>query len=198
MGSIKGDIFKAIGDLLMIAMASDDETIMPSLKWYDKDFGQAELIKQGIISLPLPAVLIKITCPIWDGRLSNVQTGEGLIRIRVLFENYADSFQTNEGDSINQGKAIQFFEFNEKINIALDGVQGENFTSLNRSGDDEDDDHDMIIVTDVTYTTLITDDKAQNKGMSVIENPVINSTQEHSITKPEIITDHYFVIPKKQ
>lgn len=189
--SIKGDIFKTIGDHLMAELQFSDNNL-PSLKWYDKDFGQADMIRSGVIALPLPAILITIKTPEWSASLSNVQQGNTNIRIRILFENYADSFQTNNGDSINQDKAIQFFEFNEKVHLALSKLSGDNFTRLERSGDDEDEDHFNVIATDVFYTTIVTDDSV-NLNVE-LENPVIGSTVQQTIVRPDIETDHQWVI----
>lgn len=189
--SIKGDIFKIIGDHLMAKLQFADGSL-PNLQWYDKDFGQADLLRDGVIVLPLPAVLISFKTPEWSSGLSSVQQGRTAVRVRVLFENYADSFQASTGESINQDKAIQFFEFNEKVHLALSKLQGDNFTGLERSGDDEDEDHTNVITTDVFYSTIITDDSAN--ATVELESPVPAKTRQHDIERPDIETDHQWVV----
>lgn len=187
--SIKGDIFKAIGDKLMQKLQFPDGSL-PNLMWYDKDFGQAKLMQDGIIAMPLPAILFTFRTPNWNSTSSNIQHGESVLRVRVVFENYADSFE----GSVNQDKAIQFFEFNEKVHLALQGMQGENFTSLTRNGDDEDDDHNNVVVTDIFYSTIISDESADTNSGTEVENPSISHTQT-DITREEVQTDHGWVLP---
>lgn len=188
--SIKGDIFKALSAHLMEKLQFAEQQNLPNLIWVDKDFGQAQLIQEGIINLPMPAILISFKTPTWVSRLSKTQTGETLIRIRILFENYADSFQ----GSINQEKAIQFFEFTEKAHLALQNLQGENFTSLTRTADEEDDDHNNVVVSDIFYTTLITDASAEGNNTTVVTEPTASAV-ETAITRPDVNTGHQWVLP---
>jgi hypothetical protein len=187
--SIKGDIFKAISTHLMAQLQFTEAENLPNLIWVDKDFGQAELIQEGIVTLPMPAILVSFKTPKWVSRLSQTQSGETFIRIRILFENYADSFQ----GSINQDKAIQFFEFNEKTHIALQNFQGDNFTSLQRNSDEEDDDHNNVVITDIYYTTIITDASAQGAKTTIIAEPAASAINT-PIDRPENNTGHNWVI----
>lgn len=193
--SVKGTVFTAIGQHLMQKLQFAPETGLPSLQWFDKDFGQAKLIQDGVIALPMPAVLFSFKTPDWGNTLSPVQHGETMIRVRVLFENYADSFQTAEGASINQDKALQFFEFNERVHMALQGFEGNGFTALNRASDDEDDDHNNVIVTDVYYSTLISDDSADRSNQEDVTD-LKASAEQAEISRPDYQTDHGWVIPK--
>lgn len=188
--SIKGDIFKALSAHLMAKLQFAEQDNLPNLIWVDKDFGQAELIQEGIINLPMPAILISFKTPKWASRLSQTQSGETFIRFRILFENYADSFQ----GSINQDKAIQFFEFNEKVHIALQNLQGDNFTSLQRTSDEEDEDHNNVVITDVFYTTILTDESAQGASKTVVTTPIAKAI-ETTIDRPDNNTGHNWVIP---
>jgi hypothetical protein len=187
--SIKGDIFKAIGQHLMDKLQFSNNH-MPSLQWFDKDFGQADLIKEGIVALPMPAALISFRTPNWSSALSGVQQGSTTIRVRILWENYADSFQ----GSINQDKAIQFFEFNELAHKALQGFSGEFFSGLDRNADDEDDDHTNVVITDMFYATIITDDSSDNTGFEPITDPLAKTTQTEPV-RPDSSTNHAWVIP---
>lgn len=180
--SVKATVFKAIGDRLMQEV--------PALQWYDKDFGQAQMIQDGIITLPMPAVLITINVPQWDTIIGGTQNGQAAIRIRMLYENYADSFQTPEADSINQDKALEFFDFEEAVHLALQNFSGNGFTPLNRMADTEDDDHNNVIVTDMMYECVITQQSPTNNTV-VKENVYPVPQYKDELAKP---TNNDFII----
>lgn len=155
--SIKGDIFKTIAAHLMAKLQFEDSSNIPSLRWVDKKHGQSPEIASFV---PLPAVLFRFAETNWDNHFGNGQGGVSLIEFEIWFENYADSYE----GSINQDKAIQYFEFNDAVFKALQGFNGSGFSSLHRVYDLDDDDHENVIITKLGFETRITDDTAMLGG----------------------------------
>ena len=94
-------------------------------------------------------------------------------------ENYADSYT----GSINQDKALAFFEFNEKVHQALQGLCGTYFGALARVADEDDQDHKNVIVTVFEYETTIIDSSANTKKSYVLADPELDV--RHKKTLPE-------------
>ena len=67
------------------------------------------------------------------GRSGRHKTGKGSIRIRVVCENYAESYS----GSIDQDRALAF-DLNEEIDNALEGLSGESFSQLTKISDEDD------------------------------------------------------------
>lgn len=64
------------------------------------------------------------------------------------------------------------FEVAQKVNIALQGfASAALFAPLNRKQEQQDSDHDGVIVWKTTYTTLITDNTANSKNRLVRVTP---------------------------
>lgn len=136
---------------------------LPSVKWVDKLFGQVDNLSNHVI--PYPAILIEFGRwePISMG--NNVQKGPLIIRFHLLYENFAQSFE----GSHDQELAMAYFDFVEEVHQALQGLSGTNFTALQRTGEEEDNDHDVIINTIVEYFTELTDNssgRSQNKTLT--------------------------------
>src|SRR6185437_2811549 len=114
----------------------------------------------------------------------------------VYFENYADSFN----GSMNQDKALQFFDFNEAVHQSLQGFDGDLFTALDRVSDEDDEDQDMIIGTVFEYTTLITDTSAdEHRKYTVVtdicpEGKFVDSINRPPINSGDDDTDNVFII----
>lgn len=63
-----------------------------------------------------------------------IRQGKGSIRIRVVCENYAESYS----GSIDRDRALAFFDLNEEIDNALEGLSGESFSQLTKISDEDD------------------------------------------------------------
>jgi hypothetical protein len=161
--SIKAKIFKQLSAYLMAKLqfnqvvSINNPIPIPNLKFVDKQMGQFNSPDLYHAS-PLPCILISFGRTTWNSDSRQQQSGDSIIRFYIYFENYADSFQ----GSLNQDKALQFFEFNEKVHQALQGLSGYGYTQLERVSDEDDQDHDMIIGTVFEYSTTITDDSADD------------------------------------
>lgn len=167
--SAKGHTFKEVSAYLM-------ETV-EGLKVVDKDKGQLEDISNFVF--PRPAIFMSFGRFEYETIGGNTQTGSGSIRFRIAYENYADSYT----GSINREAALAFFEFNEKVHEALQGLSGTYFNSLNRISDEDDVEHKNIIVTSMEYETTITDNSACDKKTFVLADPDLIVT--HKKTLPE-------------
>ncbi len=154
--SVKGTIYKALADRLMDKLTFAVGVELPSLKWVDKENAQFLKMEKGY-PIPLPAITIRFVNTDWTTNGRNVQDGNAVIEFSIGYENYSDSFE----GSVNQDDALKFYEFNEQVFAALQGFSGEGFTALQRINDGEDDDHDAMIVSKMSFTTLITDTGAE-------------------------------------
>lgn len=167
--SVKGIIFRQLAAYLMETLQFDQVITeanpmpLPNLAWVDKQMGQF-IHPELFNSIPLPGVLISFRKTQWENIGRQVQKGNAIITFWVYFENYADSFE----GSMNQDKAIQFFDFNEAVHVALQGLFGESFTDLVRLSDEDDEDHDMIIGTIFEYGTTINDTSSDGQRKSVM------------------------------
>lgn len=141
---------------------------VPSLAFVDKYRGQLD--SQGIFTFPRPAVFISFGRFEWESQVDGSQIGTGLIKFRIAVENYADSYE----GSINQDLALDFFEFNEKVHEALQGLSGTYFSTLQRVTDEDDEDHGNVIVTVMEYQTTIIDRSARTDKNYVLVDPELN------------------------
>jgi hypothetical protein len=204
--SVKGDIFRQLSNYLMQTLQTYDpvlhpngvftpEMSLPGLVWVDKQMGQFNHPELAQL-VPLPAILIGFRKTNWDSESRRVQKGDSIITFWVYFENYADSFT----GSMNQDKALQFFDFNEEVHKALQGYDGDLFTALDRATDEDDEDQDMIIGTIFEYSTVIADSSAdEHRKYQVITDATATGKYVHQITRPprdsgDDDTDNMFVI----
>ena len=161
-----------------------------SLEFVDKYRGQLDA--QGIFTFPRPAVFISFARFEWESTVDGSQRGQGLIKFRIVVENYADSYE----GSVNQDLALEFFDFNEKVHEALQGLSGTYFSSLNRKTDEDDEDHGNVIVTIMEYETTLVDNSACETKNYVLVDPALNveykNKQEFPVATPETPA---FIIP---
>ena len=153
--AIKKEIFKAIQTRV--------QEQAPSIKYIDKLFGQPSNLSNYVIAYP--AVLIEFTNFLPISNLQNVQGATIEVKVHLFFENYSDS---NLG-SIDQEQALAYFDCIDELNEALNTLSGENFSTLQRIGEEEDNDHDNIIQTILTYATTGYDKKTTNKKTKLTE-----------------------------
>ncbi len=158
--SVKKHTQKEIGAYLKQEVAG--------LAFVDKYRGQLDT--PGIFTFPRPAVFISFGRFEWESMVNGTQRGEGLIKFRIVVENYADSYE----GSVNQDLALDFFEFNEKVHEALQGLSGTYFGNLERKTDEDDEDHGNLIVTVMEYQTTLFDNSANTTKNYVLVDPALN------------------------
>jgi hypothetical protein len=179
--SIKGIVYKEITDHL--------EVQVPELIYIDKDRGQVE--KENVLLIPKPAVLIGFMRFEWSDIGNGIKQGKGTIRVRVACENYAESYS----GSIDQDKALEFFDLNEKVDAALEGFTGTKFSKLIKTADEDDLDHTNVIVTVYEYETTITDDTNANcsKMVKVDAEPIVNYVAKENLPERQV-NDSEFIV----
>lgn len=153
------------------------------LEFVDKYRGQLDT--PGIFTFPRPAVFISFGRFEWETMVNGFQRGEGLIKFRIVLENYADSYE----GSINQDLALAFFDFNEKVHEALQGLSGTYFESLERKTDEDDEDHGNVIVTIMEYQTTLIDNSANVTKNYVLVDPELNVEYKNKEEFPTTETD---------
>jgi hypothetical protein len=188
--SVKKDKFIEIGAYLMAALKTFDAiaapqgiipigSTLPALAWFDKQMGQftnSELAQ----AIPLPCILMEYQPFTWVTVGKNVQRGNGNIRFYIYFENYADAYT----GSMNQDLALQFFDFTDFANLALQGFSLDHMTALQRVGDNEDSAEDMIITSQVDYGTILTDVSTEEALRFTIVDPDVVVTKLEQSTRP--------------
>jgi hypothetical protein len=161
-----------------------------TLAFVDKYRGQLDT--PGIFTFPRPAVFISFGRFEWESMVNGSQRGEGLIKFRIVVENYADSYE----GSVNQDLALDFFEFNEKVHEALQGLSGTYFSNLKRKTDEDDEDHGNLIVTVMEYQTTLIDNSANETKNYVLVDPAINVMYKNKQEFPTTVSETpVFVIP---
>ena len=180
--SSKGIVFKEISDRL--------ESHVSELVYIDKDRGQIE--KENVIMVPKPAVLIAFMRFEWSDIGAGIKQGKGIIRVRVICENYAESYS----GSIDQELALAFFDLNEKVDEALEGFSGTKFSEMKKVADEDDLDHNNIIITVYEYETTITDDTKANcsKMIKVDAEPVVHYIAKENLPERQVNIRSDFIV----
>lgn len=165
------------------------KTKVPALKWFDKDKGQIENISNHVF--PMPAIFFSFGNTPYETENNKVQKGNALLRFRIVYENYADSFI----GSVNQDKALAFFDFNEDIFKAFQGLSTTHLRNLNRVSDEDDLNHKNVIVTVMEFSALLIDDSAEEtKTFTLVEpDPAINVEYRKQLTKPVVENNDYLL-----
>lgn len=169
--SVKGQTHKEIETFLMQEV--------DALKWFDKDKGQFENISNHV--MPLPAVLMSFGRTPYEDLTEGIQKGQLTLRFRIGYENYADSFV----GSINQDKALEFFDFNEAIFKALQGLSTTYVKNLTRIADEDDQDHKNVIVTIMEFAGTLIDDSADDTKTFTLVEPDLNVEHKKELSRPE-------------
>ena len=169
--SVKKHTQKEIGTYL--------KTQVPTLAHFDKYRGQLDAT--GMFSFPRPAVFMSFGRFEWESGVNGTQRGTGVIRFRIAVENYAEAYE----GSINQDAALEFFEFNEKIHEALQGLSGTYFEALKRVSDEDDEDHGNVIVTIMEYQTTLIDNSASVTKNYLLVDPELDTEFVNKENFPE-------------
>ena len=180
--SINGIVFKEITDHL--------EAHVEELIYIDKDRGQVE--KENVLIVPKPAVLIAFMRFEWSDIGNGIKEGKGTVRVRVICENYAESYT----GSIDQDLAIAFFDLNEKVDAALEGLSGTKFSEMKKIADEDDLDHGNIIVTVYEYeTTIIDDTKAICTNMVKVDaEPIVKYVKKENLPERQVNIQSDFIV----
>lgn len=189
--SAKKELFKELGTYLMEVLQTTSELtpngIIPpelnlkGLQWFDKQMGQFDT-PEASYTLPLPCILMQYQPGTWYTIGKNQQRWTGNIRFWIYFENYADAFT----GSINQDLALQFFDFSEYVNIALQGYFSSNCpTPLDRVGDNEDSAEDMIVTSQVDYSTILIESATSDDRRFVAADPDVKVERVKNTSRPD-------------
>lgn len=179
--SVKGKIYKAISEHLMAKVEG--------LTVVDKDRGQLENISE--FAMPFPAILMSFDRFEYEPVGGGLKKGTGIIRFRVAYENYADSYT----GSVNQDLALQFFDFNEAVQTALEGFSSDLFSPLTLVADEDDQDHKNIIVTVFEYETTIINTSGCDDTNYVLADatPKVHYTQKENLPKREVSGNDFII-----
>ncbi|RWX03376.1 hypothetical protein [Flavobacterium cerinum] len=182
--SVKKHTYKEISTYL--------KTNVDGLEFVDKYRGQLDNVNNFVF--PRPAVFISYGRFEYESLSAGNQQGKGIIRVRIVVENYADAFE----GSFNQDAALDFFEINEKVHTALQGLSGTYFSGLNRLTDEDDEDHGNLIVTVMEYECNIIDDSAWSQKNFILTDPELKVEYINKEGFPQQIEESPpFVIPMK-
>ena len=80
----------------------------------------------------------------WTGSTLNQQRGDTVVRLHILFE----SLETED---------LRVFERVQTIHLSIQGFNGPLFTSMQRTNEEQDTDHDNITVWKTDYNTQLSD-----------------------------------------
>lgn len=134
-----------------------------------------------------PAAFIEFESFDWKQQGRGIQIGNAAVKIHVGFETY----KTNISSTIPAFPEDDlFFDLIAKIHVALNGFDNECFTPLIRMNEQQDADHDNVLVWATTYGTQITDDGAETRFAKPMINliPDVISGLGLTINFPEQLT----------
>lgn len=167
--SAKGHTYIEISEYLM--------QNVEGLQFVDKDKGQLEDISN--FAFPRPAIFMSFGRFEYNSTGGKNKLGQGVLRFRVAVENYADSYS----GSVNQEKALAFFDFNEAVHVALEGLSGTYFGKLNLVSDEDDVEHNNVIVTVLEYETILTQNSACETKSFILADPELEVLHKKNLPK---------------
>lgn len=196
MSTAKTKCYKQLSAHLMSVLGGDDITvtdgdndvILPRLKWVDKNRGQIQHLTTELV-IPMPAILIAFPGTDYEYQGAGSQKGMAIVRITMLFESYADTFH----GSVNQDTALEYLLYCDAVYECLENFYGDNFSALKRIREEEEEDHDFLIITHMDFLTEFTDTKERILNLTGNANPV------RQINKPTNPTDErpgQFIFPE--
>jgi len=85
---------------------------------------------------------------------------------------------------LTRRKLWSFFDFNEAIYKALQGLSTTHIRNLERTADEDDQDHKNVIVTLMEFTGTLIDDSAEETKKFQLVEPDLNVEYKKPLTKP--------------
>lgn len=181
---MKKEIFKAIRDRI--------KEELPHV-WVDKNMGQIATIDR-FDSFPLPAVLVEFGRSEYKTVSKGVQGVKTVLRFHLLFENWAASHAESEDANL----ALRYFDFTEAVHETLEGFGGENFASLTRVADEEDNNHESVVITVMEYATTYMDTSADGSRRKVEVEPDLEVAYKKPLSRPNSNFKSLFVMPDSE
>lgn len=167
---------------------------LTDLQFFDKYRGQLE--NATMFSFPRPAIFMSFGRFEWETMGGGIRQGKGLIKFRIVVENYAESFS----GSINEDLALAFFDFNQAVNEKLQGLSGTYFSALDLKTDEDDEDHGNLIVTIMEYATTLTDNSVSDTKNYILQDPELDveyvNKENFPVNDAVPIEEQHFVIPQ--
>jgi hypothetical protein len=185
--SVKKSIYTQLDGYLKTKMTFSSPSTLPSVKWIDRDTGQLQFLSEDFITFP--AILIKFSRFDYKTTGNKTQQGLGTIRFTLIVQNFADSFE----GSINQAKAIEYWDLVEELHKALQGVSGTGFTPLDRIAEPEEEVMGGLIVLPMEYATIITDDSADGSDNITLVDPALEVERVASVPAGDPPNDRFVV-----
>ncbi len=132
-------------------------------------FNRQDLNPENHNVLPLRFILIELSQIEWETDSRGIQKGATTITVRV-------GFNSPDNDKLDESG---FFDFEEIIYKALNGLDSVCFTPLKRVADRADEDFDHVYIQETDFATQLTDDSA------LVDTKLISTT----VDKLEITKD---------
>jgi len=117
--------------------------------------------EKNVNAFQFPCVFLEFGNIGWLSQSKGIQQGETLIRLHIGFETYKTDNNSNRIDQSNS--EIGFLDLVSKIHVAINGFDGEYFNPLLRVSEQQNTDHDNVLVWVAEYRTMITDDGAETR-----------------------------------
>jgi hypothetical protein len=140
---------------LYLAIESKLKTEVAAIKWIDFDRDQL-LGQDNDKPVDYPCVLIDFPNTPYSNKSQNTQIGEPTIILRVAFRRY-DRTHDKRSDNASLG----FLDTLQNIYTALEGMEGENFSPLNRTNQRRIIRPDIILY-EIHFDCAYYDNTAQN------------------------------------
>jgi hypothetical protein len=156
--SIKGKIYQYLVTHLMTELSDAKMTAIglpKGVQWIDKNKGQLENLDEEH-PIPMPCILISFGRSEYITRGVGTQQGDMRIEITIGYESFSDS----DGLSMDQDKAIEMWEFNDQVFMAMQGLSADLFSNMDRATEQDDINHDTILKTVQEYRCRVIDESA--------------------------------------
>jgi len=142
----------------------------PNIKYFDMDLGQLEHYNERP-AVSLPCGLIDFDEIAFEHNGDNYQTGEGILQIRIAHQPYSAS-NSLAPEEVRE-KALDYFEHEQAIYLALQGFSAGEMRDLNRVSTRTEKRNDTLRVRTIKFRFGLIDESAMPNATQVTAPAVV-------------------------
>lgn len=107
-----------------------------------------------------PAVFVEFETIDWQSQQRGIQVGPANVKFYIAVETYKTNLS---GEKISESNDLDFLDLVAKIHVGINGFDNEKFGPLLRVSENQDSDHDNVLVWETVYKTQFVDDGAETR-----------------------------------
>lgn len=136
---------------------------VPDIKFMDLWNNNVQTLNGGAV-WPLPAVFVEFETIEWRQQNNAARRGDVAVRLHIVTRSIA----THGHDDPKMSDALGFLDLIEQINIAMQGLRGENFTGFQLTTSATNHDHAELMESVERYITSAQDITAVPKAAKAV------------------------------